>query len=96
MLNSHASSSGSNDAMHSVNSALLGNSCDLFQDSVCLSMQHSIFAVNPTNKIAYGNETWILDTRDHIVHSITLVTKITSSVSTFVQLPNGEMLLSHI
>ncbi|XP_075664576.1 uncharacterized protein LOC142634167 [Castanea sativa] len=39
---------------------------------------------------------WVLDTRatDHIVRSVTLFTKITSSVSTFVQLPNGERDLS--
>ena len=55
-------------------------------------MQHSVFAVNPANKTAFDNETWVLDTgaTNHIIHSITLFTKITSSISTFVQLPNGE------
>ena len=62
MLNSHVFSSGSNDSMHSANfainpNALSGISCDLFQDSMCLSMQHSIFAVNPANKTAFDNET---------------------------------------
>lgn len=91
--------SGTKEVIHSANfivnpNALLSNlqSCDLFLDSTCLSIQHSIFAVNPVNKTAYGNETWVLDTGaiDHIVHSITLFTKITNSTSTFVQLPNGE------
>lgn len=55
-------------------------------------MQNSVFAVNPVNKTAFDSETWVLDTRatDHIIHSITLFTKITSSISTFVQFPNDE------
>ena len=57
MLSAHASASTSNDAIHLVNSALLGNSCELFQESMCLSMEHSIFVVNPSNKTAFGNET---------------------------------------
>ena len=44
------------------------------------------------HKTAFNDETWVLDTEatDHTIHSITLFTKITSSISTFVQLPNGE------
>ena len=62
MLDSHVFSSGSNDSMHLANSAinlnaLSGISCDLFQDSMCLSMQHSVFAINPTNKTAFDSET---------------------------------------
>ena len=57
MLSAHASASTSNDVIHSANSALSGNSCELFQESMCLSMEHSIFAVNPSNKTAFGNET---------------------------------------
>ena len=55
-------------------------------------MQHFMFVVNPVNKTAFNDETWVLDTRatNHTIHSITLFTKITSSISTFVQLPNGE------
>ncbi|XP_075648676.1 uncharacterized protein LOC142619463 [Castanea sativa] len=82
MLNAHASTSGnSNDAIHIANSAISGNLCDHLQDSMCLSMQHSIFAVNPTNKTAYGKETWVLDTgaTDHIVRLVKLFTKITIS-----------------
>ena len=62
-------------------------------------MQHSVFAVNPANKTAFDSETWVLDTgaTNHIIHSITLFTKITSSISTFVQLPNGERVyITHI
>ena len=65
MLSSHASSSGTNDAIHSANSALLGISCAFFQDFVCLNLKNSIFTENPSNKIAYNEETWVLDTRGH-------------------------------
>ena len=99
MLSANASASTSNDAIHSANSTLSGNSCELFQESMCLSMEHSIFAVNPSSKTAFGNENWVLDTGAtyHIVHSLTLFTKITSCVATFVQLPNGEKVtVTHI
>ena len=90
MLSSHhASTSGAaNDALHSANSAISGNVCNTF---VSLDLHHSVFAVNPVNKTAYGNDVWILDIEatDHIVHSLSLFTHITSSISTFVQLPNG-------
>ena len=57
-----------------------------------LSMQHFVFAVNLVNKISFNGENWVLDTgaTDHIIHSITLFTKITSTISTFIQLPDGE------
>ena len=62
-------------------------------------MQHSIFAVNPSHKTAFSQDTWVLDTgaTDHIVHSVDLFTKITSSITSFVQLPNGErVVVTHI
>ena len=57
-----------------------------------LNMQHSVFVVNPANKTAFDSETWVLNNGaiNHIIHSITLFTKIIGSISTFVQLPNGE------
>ena len=88
MLSSHASTSGgSNDALHSANSALSGNMCNAWLDSVSLDLHHSAFAVNPANKVAYGNDVWVLDIGaiDHIVHSLSLFIPITSSISTFVQ-----------
>ncbi|XP_065617414.1 uncharacterized protein LOC136062367 [Quercus suber] len=97
LLNTHAFAFGSCEGVHSANSAInlnaaSGTSCNLFQGSMCLSMQHSVFAVKPMNMNAFNGETWVLDmgATDHIIHSITLFTKITSSISTFVQLPNGE------
>ena len=62
-------------------------------------MQHSIFAINPPNKTAFSQETWVLDTGAtyHIVRSVDLFTKITSSITSFVQLPNGErVVVTHI
>ena len=95
MLNSHAFQFGYNNTVHTTNFSinpnnLSGISCDPFQESKCLTRQYSIFfAVNPANKTAFDIETWVLDIRAtcHIIHSITLFTKITSSVSTLVQLP---------
>ena len=100
LLNSHASTSGSsNDAIHTANFALSGILGDFLQDSMCLSMKHSIFAVNPSIKIAYNQDTGVLDigATYHIVYSIDLFTKITSSITSFVQLPNGERVaVTHI
>ena len=70
-----------------------------FQDSIYLNLKNSIFSENPSNKIAHNTETWVLDTEatDHIIHSISLFTSITSSLSSFVHLPNGErVLVTHI
>ena len=104
MLNTHVFSYGSCECIHLVNSTInptvaSSNSCDLFQDSLVLSMQHSVFAVNLVNKTAFNGETLVLDTGaiNHIIHSVTLFTKITSSITTFIQLPNGEKVtVTHI
>ena len=58
LLNTHPSNSGSsNEAIHIANSALSGIFDDFLQNSICLSMQHSIFAVNPSNKTAFSQDT---------------------------------------
>ena len=85
MLSSHASiSGGANDALHLANSALSSNVCNAWSDFVSLDLHHSVFVVNHVNKTTYGNDVWILDTgaTDHIVHSLSLFTHITSSIST--------------
>ena len=99
MLSSHASSSTNQDVLHAANSALSGISYASFQDSIYLNLKNSIFSENPSNKIAHNTKTWVLDTEatDHIIHSISLFTSITSSLSSFVHLPNGErVLVTHI
>ena len=99
MLSSHASSSNTQDAIHVANLALSGISCASFQDSVSLNLKNSVFAKNPSNKTAYNAKTWVINigATDHIIHSISLFTNITSSISSFVHLPNGEkVLVTHI
>ena len=100
MLNFHASiSSGANDVLHLANSALSSNKCNAWSDSVSLDLYHSVFVVNLVNKVAYGNDVWVFEAgaTNHIVHSLSFFTHITSSISTFVQLPNGEKVtVTHI
>ena len=96
MLSSHASPSNNQEVVHAANSALSGISCASFHDFVCLNLKNSVFVENPSNKTVHNAETWVLDTgaTDHIIHSISLFTKITSSISSFVHLPNGEKVLA--
>ena len=104
LFNTHAFSSDSCEGVHSANSTITsiaasGKTCHVFQDCVSLSMRHSIFVVNPVHKNAFNSETWVIDigATDHIIHFVTLFTKITSSISTYVQLPNGEkVVVTHI
>lgn len=100
LLNSTASTCGTKKVLsHMANSTLLSISYDYFQDGTCLDLKHFVFNVNPVNRNAYGSETQMFNTGAtyHIIHSITLFTKITSSISTFVQLPNGvKATVTHI
>ena len=57
MLSSHASSSSTNDAIHSTNLALSGIASDSFHDSIYLTLKNSVFTENPSNKTAYSEET---------------------------------------
>ena len=60
---------------------------------------HPIFSAQVVDKHAYESNTWILDTSatDHMVHSVTQFTEITSIVQTFVFFPNGEQaLVTHV
>ena len=58
--------------------------------------KHSIFSVQTINRAHFSHNTWILDTgaTDHMVHSLCKFTSITSSVSTYIHLPNGEKALA--
>ena len=63
------------------------------------NFSHSIFSAQVVDKHAYKSDTWILDTgaTNHMVHSITQFTEITSIVQTCVYLPNGEQaLVTHV
>ena len=60
---------------------------------------YSIFSTQVVDKHAYKSDTWILDTgaTNHLVHSITQFTEITSIVQTCVFLPNGKQaLVTHV
>ena len=59
----------------------------------------SIFSTHLVDKKAYKSSDWIIDTRatNHMVHSVTQLTTITSVVQTYVSLPNGEQaMVTHI
>ena len=63
------------------------------------NFSYSIFSTQVVNKHAYKSDTWILDTgaTNHLVHSVTQFTEITSIVQTCVFLPNGEQaLVTHV
>ena len=99
MLSSHASSSNNQDVIHMANSAFSCISSASFQDSICLNLKNLVFAENPLNKTTHNAETWVLDTgaTNHIIHSTSLFTNITSSIPSFVHLPNGKkVLVTHI
>ena len=60
---------------------------------------HSIFSTRIVDRQAYISNTWIIDigSTDHMVHSVSCLSIITSTFNTFVYLPNGEKaLVTHI
>jgi hypothetical protein len=60
---------------------------------------HSVFSSKLVNRNAFSGSTWVIDTgvTDHMIHSITLFTTISSVLHTNVELPNGEFaLVTHI
>jgi hypothetical protein len=58
--------------------------------------KHSIFSVQHVNITRFSHSTWILDTSatDHMVHSLSKFTFVTSSINTYIHLPNGEKVLA--
>ena len=63
------------------------------------NLEHSIFSAKTVNREAFSSIDWVIDTgvTDHMVHSITYFTSITSTLNTHVNLPNGEItLVTHI
>ena len=57
-----------------------------------IDFPHSVFSTQVVNRRAYGRHTWVIDTSatDHFVCSVDLLTTITTTMQTLVQLPNGE------
>nr|XP_023919946.1 uncharacterized protein LOC112031483 [Quercus suber] len=63
------------------------------------TLQHSIFSAKVVNKECFHTTDWVIDTgaTDHMVHSVTCFTSITTILNTHVNLPNGEIaLVTHI
>ena len=57
-----------------------------------IDLSHSVFSAQVINRRAYDRCTWVLDTgaTDHFVCSVDLLTSITATMQSLVQLPNGE------
>ena len=72
-------------------------------DSLCLqasiALDHSVFSYNLTIPLDISPHDWIIDSgaTNHMIHSISLLTRITSVAHILVKLPNGEsVLVTHI
>ncbi|XP_050258405.1 uncharacterized protein LOC126703484 [Quercus robur] len=57
------------------------------------SLKHSIFSAKVVDREVFCATDWVIDTgaTDHMVHSIAYFTTITTTLNTFVNLPNGEV-----
>ena len=63
------------------------------------NFSHSIFFAHKVDRHTHKTNEWIIDTgaSDHMVHSVSCLTSITSTINTYVYLPNGERaLVTHI
>ena len=63
------------------------------------TLKHSIFSAKIVDKESFHSTDWVIDTgaTDHMVHSVTCFTSITTVLNTHVNLPNGEIaLVTHI
>ena len=59
------------------------------------NLSHSIFSAHIIDRQAYKSNDWIINTgaTDHMVHSVSCLITITSTINTFFYLPNGEKAL---
>ena len=87
-----ASSSIPHQAASAISQFMLGNTLRY----LLIMPKHSIFSVQTVNRTRFSHNTWILDmsATDHMVHSLCKFTSITSLVSTYIHLPNGEKALA--
>ena len=63
------------------------------------NFSHSIFSTQVVDRTVFKFDSWIIDTgaTDHMVHSVSQFTTITSIVNTYVYLPNGDQaLVTHV
>uniref|UniRef100_A0A2N9IE43 Retrovirus-related Pol polyprotein from transposon TNT 1-94-like beta-barrel domain-containing protein n=1 Tax=Fagus sylvatica TaxID=28930 RepID=A0A2N9IE43_FAGSY len=83
---------------HSISSASLYPSIYNSQ-TFTPNLSHSIFASNLIFPTSMSANSWVIDTgaTDHMVHSLSYLSTITSMVNTSVELPNGELVsVTHI
>ena len=91
---------GSNDAQN--NAISMAKNVSFNQASTSQStplvgnIKHSIFSTKLVNRITFGNNTWVMDTRasNHIICSISLFQSYTTISYCVVELPNSE--LAHV
>ena len=75
---------------------VLGTTSSLFFKP---TLQHSIFSAKVVDKEGFHTTDWVINTgaTDHMVHSVTCFTSITTILNTHVNFPNGEIaLVTHI
>ena len=87
-------------ALNASTSDYLNNfSGKVFCSSSFLPLNSTIFIARVVNRSAFTSIDWIIDigVTDHMVHSISVFSSITSLSNTYVYLPNGERaLVAHI
>ena len=59
------------------------------------NFSHFVFSAQIADRAVFKSDSWIIDigATDHIVHSVSQLTTITSIVNTYVYLPNGDQAL---
>ena len=63
------------------------------------TLKHSIFSIKIVDREVFHVTDWVIDTKatDHMVHFISCFTSISTTLNTYVNLPNGEIaLVTHI
>ena len=63
------------------------------------NFSHFVFSAQVVDRTVFKSDSWIIDTgaTDHMVHSVSQFTTITSIVNTYVYLPNGDQaLVTHV
>ena len=57
------------------------------------TLKHSIFSIKIVDREVFHVIDWVIDTRatDHMVHFISCFTSISTTLNTYVNLPNGEI-----
>jgi hypothetical protein len=58
--------------------------------------RHSVFSVQPSHRPFLSQNEWIIDTgaTDHMVYSLSSFTSITSTIHSYIHLPNGQRVLA--